>query len=159
MLDKTADLLPELTGGAGLTLAASRPAAFEALAASYEALLGPASSPHLSAKEKRLVATAVAHWHAEPLAAAFYTAEAEAAGAGIEEISAAREGRAEDPRLQALLAHAHMLTFAPIEGSPEKLATLRAAGVSEDGLIALSQLTAFLSHQLRAAFTLRLLGA
>ncbi|WP_138465600.1 hypothetical protein [Poseidonocella sp. HB161398] len=159
MLDEPKDTLARLTGGAGAEIAAARPAVAAAMEASQEALLGEGSSPHLGMAEKHLVALAVAAWHADAGAVALYSGTAAAAGASEAEIAAATGGNAEDPRLAALMAHAKMLTFAPADSSTAKLDELRAAGVSEDGVIAVSQLAAYLSHQLRAAHMLRLLGA
>lgn len=61
-------------------------------------------------------------------------------------------------RLGAALSHAHLLVFRPRESSPEALQNLVDAGWSADDIVSLSQLIAFLSFQLRAAWGLRALA-
>lgn len=62
-------------------------------------------------------------------------------------------------RLAAALTHAHLLVFRPRESSSDALRALVAAGWSADDIVSLSQLIAFLSFQLRAAWGLRVLKA
>lgn len=61
-------------------------------------------------------------------------------------------------RLTAALAHAHLLTFRPREADDAALRALRDAGWSADGIVALSQLVAFLAFQQRVASGLRVLA-
>jgi CMD domain protein len=61
-------------------------------------------------------------------------------------------------RLTAALAHAHLLVFRPREARPEALQALVDAGWSADDIVSLSQLVAFLTFQLRAAWGLRVLA-
>ncbi|GAA2834551.1 CMD domain protein/alkylhydroperoxidase domain protein [Leucobacter komagatae] len=58
-------------------------------------------------------------------------------------------------RLAAALAHAHLLVIRPREASPAALGALVDAGWSADDIVSLSQLIAFLTFQLRAAWGLR----
>lgn len=62
-------------------------------------------------------------------------------------------------RLGAALAHAHLLVLRPREARPEALRALVGVGWSADDIVSLSQLVAFLSFQLRAAWGLRVLAA
>lgn len=152
------EAIDRLTGGAAAGIKAGRPAVWAALEDSHAALLGPDAIPDVSPAERRLVALAVAAWHADAAAADIHAAAAAEAGAAPEAIARARTGEAAEPRLAAMLAHARLLTFSPVEATPADLAALRAAGVSEDGIISLAQLIAYLSHQLRAAHLLRAIG-
>jgi CMD domain protein len=61
-------------------------------------------------------------------------------------------------RLSAALAHVHMLVFHPRDASAAALQTLLDAGWSNDGIVTLSQLVAFLAFQIRAAAGLRVLA-
>lgn len=158
MPPSTTEAIDRLTGGAGADLKAGRPDVWAALDASHAALLGPEAIPDLRLAERHLVAVAVAVWHADPVAEALYAEAAERNGAGAESLAAARAGAAREPRLAAMLAHARLLTFAPRDATPGDLEALRAAGVSEDGIISLAQLIAYLSHQLRVAHLLRVIG-
>jgi CMD domain protein len=62
------------------------------------------------------------------------------------------------PRLTAAFEHAHLLLFHPRDATPKALQTLLEAGWTTDGIVTLSQLVAFLSFQIRAAFGLRILA-
>jgi CMD domain protein len=62
-------------------------------------------------------------------------------------------------RLAAALEHAHLLVFHPRDASPAAIATLLEAGWSNDAIVTLSQLVAFLSFQIRTIAGLRTLGA
>jgi len=62
-------------------------------------------------------------------------------------------------RLAAALTHTHLLVLRPREARPEHLGALADAGWSADDIVTLSQLVAFLSFQLRAAWGLRVLAA
>jgi CMD domain protein len=61
-------------------------------------------------------------------------------------------------RLATALQHAHLLVFRPRESSPAELDVLVQAGWSTTGIVTLSQLTAFLSYQLRVITGLELLA-
>jgi len=62
-------------------------------------------------------------------------------------------------RLAAAFEHAHLLVFRPREASPTALQALLSAGWSTNDVVTLSQLTAFLSFQIRAVVGLRALAA
>jgi CMD domain protein len=62
-------------------------------------------------------------------------------------------------RLAAALEHAHLLVFHPRDASPASIGTLLEAGWSNDAIVTLSQLVAFLSFQIRTIVGLRALGA
>lgn len=62
-------------------------------------------------------------------------------------------------RLAAALAHVHLLVFHPRDATASGLQSLLDAGWSNDGIVTLSQLVAFLAFQLRAAAGLRTLAA
>lgn len=158
MSDTTTEAVDRLTGGAAAELKAGRPAVWAALEASHAALLGADAIPDIAPAERRLVALAIATWHEDAVAAKLYAAAAAEAGATAEAVEMARSGAADDPRLAAMMSHARLLTFTPAQATPENLAALRAAGVSEDGIVSLSQLITYLSHQLRAAHLLRAIG-
>ena len=62
-------------------------------------------------------------------------------------------------RLEAALAHAHLLVFRPRDASSAALQALLNAGWSTDDIVTLSQLVAFLSFQIRVVTGLRALAA
>src|SRR5262249_20314909 len=62
-------------------------------------------------------------------------------------------------RLAAAFEHAHLLVFRPREANPAALQALLGAGWSTNDIVTLSQLTAFLSFQIRTVAGLRALAA
>lgn len=62
------------------------------------------------------------------------------------------------PRLAAALAHAHLLAYHPRDAGAPALQALLAAGWSETDIVILSQLTSFLSFQIRVVAGLRVLA-
>lgn len=63
------------------------------------------------------------------------------------------------PRLAAAFEHTHMLVFHPRDSAPAFLQSLIDAGWSTTGIVAISQLVAFLSYQIRVVAGLRVLNA
>jgi CMD domain protein len=154
--------------------------------ASYLALFHPAEPVDISLVERFAIAVFVAGLHRQPAITAFYAAGLSAQpdlqvmlnaeierGATAGPYGAYPEGplSAEDkdgpnftaitavgPRLQAALAHAHMLVFHPRDAQASALRRLEAAGWSATGIVTLSQLVAFLSFQIRVIVGLRALA-
>jgi CMD domain protein len=62
-------------------------------------------------------------------------------------------------RLTAALEHAHLLVFHPRDADPAAIRALLEAGWSNNAIVTLSQLVAFLSFQIRTIAGLRTLGA
>ncbi|OAE97718.1 hypothetical protein AYJ54_34590 [Bradyrhizobium centrolobii] len=62
-------------------------------------------------------------------------------------------------RLAAALEHAHLLVLRPRDAASADMKALLGAGWSNTGIVALSQLVAFLSFQVRVVAGLRTLGA
>lgn len=63
------------------------------------------------------------------------------------------------PRLSAAFEHLHMLVFHPRDSAPEYLQALLDAGWSTTDIVTLSQITSFLSFQIRVVAGLRVLAA
>lgn len=153
---------------------------------SYLALFHPSEPVDISLVERYAVAVFVAGLHRQPAIQAYYAAGlsalpglqtmlnaeiARGATAGPYGIYPEGPLSVEDkdgpaytaitaigPRLQAALAHAHMLVFHPRDASPHALRQLEAAGWSATGIVTLSQLVAFLSFQIRVIVGLRALA-
>jgi CMD domain protein len=62
------------------------------------------------------------------------------------------------PRLAAAFAHVHLLVFHPRDAEPAALQALLDAGWSTTDVVTLSQITAFLSFQIRVVAGLRILA-
>jgi CMD domain protein len=157
--------------------------------ASHEALFHPAEPGGVTLAERHAVAAYVAGLHRDAAAVASHAAGldaglAAAVARAVEETQAegpygrypegplSREDQAGPafalsadteaalgPCLAAALAHAHYLVFRPRDADAEELRKLQAAGWDADAVVTLSQITAFLSYQLRVAAALRVLEA
>lgn len=154
---------------------------------SFEALLEPADAGTFPLSERYAIAAFVAQVHGFAAASDFYgdllsdeapqlvepIAAAAVSGAATGPYGAYREPAlrgesTEGPRwsadavlgerLAAALTHAHLLVFRPREARPEALQALVDAGWSADDIVSLSQLVAFLTFQLRAAWGLHVLA-
>lgn len=183
------DLLAGIAPGDALsTVRDQRAQARENAQRSFEALLEPADAGTFALSERYAVAAFVAQLHGFAEASAFYgDLLGDEAPELVDQVAAAaRGGRATGPygtyresglysestdgarwvadarlgaRLASALTHAHLLVFRPREARPEALQALVDAGWSADDIVSLSQLIAFLSFQLRAAWGLRVLAA
>ncbi|MFM0370384.1 CMD domain protein [Paraburkholderia aspalathi] len=128
---------------------------------SEDALFDPAL-PDLSLQERLFAA-----WYAARLSLASDLADAYAAkliplGAqptAFDAIEAGTLDSATDARLIAILSHVKLLTIKPVEARPEHLQTLQQAGITTRGIVALSQLIAFVTYQLRVVAGLKALRA
>ena len=67
------------------------------------------------------------------------------------------DGKAGEPRLDAIARHADLLTVAPREATRQDIERLRAAGVSEPDIVRLAELAAFVNYQLRVIAGLKVL--
>lgn len=158
----TVDTLADLTAGSPLAVIRhARDKVAQHTQRSEDALFDPAL-PDLSLHERLFAAWYVARLsRADDLADA-YTAKLIAADAQPVTLDAIEAGTLEpttDARLIAILAHARLLTLQPVEARPEHLQTLRQAGITTRGIVALSQLIAFVTYQLRVVTGLKALRA
>ena len=92
---------------------------------------------------------------------AHYAALAEAAGgdAHIAAIAAGKDVADGSPLLKAMVAHSDKVTLTPLACGRSDIDGLRAVGLDEAGIIALSELISFLSYQIRVVAGLKILGA
>ena len=66
---------------------------------------------------------------------------------------------AADPRLAAILAHTEVLVTQPVAAGRSALVALQAAGLTTGAIVALSQLVAFVTYQVRVVAALRAMEA
>jgi uncharacterized protein YciW len=129
---------------------------------SYDAMFSPAVEG-LSVRERLLVALHACRVSGAGGLAAHYRERLAAEGAdGADGTVAAAVDAGEpvaDARLQALLAFTGKLIERPIEGDKAALQSLAASGLSTPAIVAMSQLIAFLSYQIRLAAGLQALAA
>jgi len=92
--------------------------------------------------------------------AAHYRDRLLAEGADAAAVAAVDAGKpVADARLQAMLAFTGKLIERPIEGDKAAVQSLAASGLSTPAIVAMSQLIAFLSYQIRVAAGLKALAA
>ncbi|PAK13185.1 CMD domain-containing protein [Burkholderia ubonensis] len=126
-----------------------------------EAALFDTALPDLSLVERLHAARYVAQRSNAHALAATYRARLIDAGGTPDDIARA-DADAFDAlprRLGALLAHARRLTLSPVDARPSDLDELKSAGFTTPAIVALSQLVAFVSYQLRVAAAAQALQA
>lgn len=134
-----------------------RPEARRHTEGAYHALLRPAEAGGVSGAERAAVARRVAELNADAALTAHYAALLDTAGE--DKAGENRAGEAPSARLAAILRHVDRLTLEPRAATPADLAALRAAGLTERDIVTVSQLVAFVNHQVRLLAGLRLLSA
>ncbi|MGF6210651.1 CMD domain protein [Comamonas sp. 4034] len=164
----TDDLIDQLVGLApgSRTYAArhQREKVAAATQGSYNALFDPAL-PDLTLTERLLVALYASRLTPAPELAAHYRerlqqAQADAALIQVAEADEPQDAqRLNQPRLAAILSFTRTLIEKPVEGDKAALLALPAAGISTPAVVALSQLIAFLSYQVRLVAGLKAMKA
>jgi uncharacterized protein YciW len=146
-----ADLLDAVIGvapGSALSqLRAQRPAIVRHTQGSYDVLLSPADPGGLSPAERALVAAHVAELSGHAGLAGHYRS-----------LLAQRGEPPYNQRQDTILRHVARVTAAPGSALPEHIDTLQAAGLDARDIVALTQIVAFVSYQVRAATGLALLA-
>lgn len=128
---------------------------------SYETLFDPALEG-IGLDERLLVALYACRLAGASDLAAHYRARAEAVPADAAQLAAADSGEPEQlpqGRLRAMLVFTRALTQRPVEGDKAAIEKLPAAGISTPAVVALSQLIAFVSYQLRVVAGLKAMRA
>lgn len=126
---------------------------------SYDAMFSPAVDG-LSVNERLLVALHACRVSKADSLAAHYRDRLVAEGADGAVIAAVDAGKpVADARLQAVLAFTGKLIERPIEGDKAAVQSLVDSGLSTPAIVAMSQLIAFLSYQIRVAAGLKALAA
>lgn len=128
---------------------------------SYNVLFDPAL-PDLTLTERLLVALYASRLTPAPELAAHYRERLLQAQADAALIALADAGQPQDapsPRLAAILTFTRTLIDKPVEGDKAALLALSAAGISTPAVVALSQLIAFLSYQVRLVAGLKAMKA
>lgn len=155
LIDHIAGLTP---GGSTHTVRHQRDKVAAATQGSYEALFAPGLQG-LSLQERLAVALHACALTPAPELAAHYRERLQAAGAGEALLAAAESGQAGDRRLAAMLEFTRKLIEKPVEGDESAIKALPAAGLTTPAVVALSQLIAFLSYQVRLVAGLKAMKA
>jgi len=107
-------------------------------------LIAPDEPAGLSAAERSAIASLVASIEGDAALTEHYRAQGLSASSS--------------PRLEAMLRHARLVTTAPGSATPAALTALRDAGLAPRDIVALTQIVAFVSYQVRVAVGLRALA-
>ena len=127
--------------------------------ASYEAVIFPRDPGALSHALRAALGCRIARMNDATELIAHYAGLAAAGGdPEIAAISAGKEVPQASPVLKAIVAHSDKVTLTPLACGRSDIEGLRAAGLDEAGIIALSELVSFLSYQIRVVAGLKLLG-
>lgn len=144
MLDTLAEIAPD----SPLAQArATRDAATRHAQGSYEALFSHTESSDLPLALRFFIAEKVSGWHQNTRLQHFYAQR-------LADFPAPTPNAALDRALE----HAERLTHQPVAAQPEQLQALQQAGWTEDDIVTLSQLVAFVSFQSRLLHGYRLLA-
>ena len=140
-----------------------KPELADQLQAYYRAVFEPGadSAAALPLADRGVVAVRVASHTGSRAVADWYAGLAASAGADAATITRARDVSqpwAESTRLAAAIRHADMLTIRPASSRRDDVEALKAAGFTPAGIMALSQVVAFVSYQLRLIAGLRAIG-
>ncbi|RRH89134.1 CMD domain protein [Variovorax beijingensis] len=156
VIDATVPLVP---GHATRLLRQQRDKVVAATQGSYDAMFSP-SVEGLSVAERLLVALHACSVSKAATLAAHYRERLLAEGVDRELIAAVGSGApVADARLRTALAFTASLIERPIEGDRAAVQSLADAGLSTPAIVALGQLIAFLSYQVRVVAGLQALAA
>ncbi|MFJ3045667.1 CMD domain protein [Herbaspirillum chlorophenolicum] len=163
--DISNDVIDQLVGlkaGDALhTLRHQRDKVAAATQGSYDTLFDPALEG-IGLDERLLVALYACRLAGAADLAAHYRARLQALPADAAQLAAADSGEPEqlaEGRLRAMLVFTRALTQRPVEGDKAAIEKLPAAGISTPAVVALSQLIAFISYQLRVIAGLKAMKA
>jgi len=150
-MTQSSDLLESTIGVATdsplATLRALRPDIVRHTQGSYDVLLCPADPGGLSLSERTTAALRTAELSGHAALAAHYR-----------HLLAERGGPPPGARLQTILAHVTLVTTDPRSAASSNIATLQGVGLSPRDIVALTQIVAFISYQVRTAVGLGLLA-
>ena len=136
----------------------------EQMQAYYDAVFDPSpeSAAALSPGERWTVAIRTAAHTGSTAAVAWYATQARAAGVDEAAIRWATEiarSRSGDPRTDAIMRHVDLIVDRPAESRRADIDALSQVGLSPGGIVALSQVVAYVSYQVRLVAALRAIGA
>lgn len=147
-IDRLLDLRP---GGAVHSVRHGREKVLAATQGSYDALFDPRLTD-LSVGERLLVAVYACRLAGSPALASHYRerlADSPVNPALLEAVEHDTVDGVQDKRARAMLRFTRILTLEPVEGDQAVLQALPAAGLGTPAIVALAQLIAFLSYQVR----------
>lgn len=131
----------------------------EGVESSFQALFSPDAPIGLTARERLLIALHACRLSGAEGLAATYRQALDLLPDEANPTRRIEAGAPLDDRLDALMAYAETLILNPIQGDQAALEALKSASLSTGDIVALSQLVAFMSFQIRVVAGLALLAA
>lgn len=126
---------------------------------SHDASLKPKNPGGISHAERAALASRIARLNNEDVLARHYDSLIEGgADSGVGAIADTAFDGADDSRLKAILKHTDLVTVNPKDATRENITALKSAGISEQDIVRLSEIIAFVSYQIRVVAGLRLMG-
>ncbi len=124
----------------------------------YDAALTPDEPGGLSHGERAALCCRMARLNREEGLAAHFLALMAGVSAATAQLADPGFDGGDDARLGAILRHTDLVTTDAKSVVTGDIAALKDAGVSEDDIVRLSELVAFISYQIRLTIGLRLMG-
>ena len=121
---------------------------------SHDAAIKPDPSGGLTHSQRAALACRMARLNLEVELASHYESMVEAGDALIANPSF--DG-ADGARLKAVIRHTDLVTCSPKDAAAADIAALKAAGITEEDIVRLSELIAFVNYQVRVVAGLRLM--
>jgi uncharacterized protein YciW len=125
---------------------------------SHDAALRPDPPGGISHAERAALACRMARLNDEPVLAQHFEGMIGDGSNPARSIADPGFQEAEGPRLRAIIRHTDLVAVNPKEATGADIAALKAAGVSEDDIVRLSELIAFVSYLIRVVVGLRLMA-
>jgi len=138
-----------------------RPETLRHAQGSFQVLLEPDDPGGVSREEREAIALRVATLERFPDVADFHRDRLRQLGAQGDRVAAIEQfpdGGDVPAQLAAILRHTDLLTTSSRSGSPEAIARLRQAGLSDQDIVTISQLIAYMSYEIRMVALLRAMG-
>jgi uncharacterized protein YciW len=129
----------------------------------YDAVFDPAedSAAALSKDERWLIAVRTASHTGSSAVVDWYSTEALESGVDASAIATANNVAtpwSDEPRMGAIMRHVDLIVTRPVDSSRADIEALANAGLSPTAIVALSQVVAYVSYQLRLIAAFRALG-
>ncbi len=163
-VDVIDSILGQPGAGAVAALRSQKPELAVQMQDYYDAVFRPSadSAATLPHAERWLIAIRTASHTRSQSAVDWYSAQALNSGVGEELITKANntaEAWNGDPRTTAIMRHVDLIVTHPVDSSKTDIEALANAELSSMAIVALSQVVAYVSYQVRLIATLRALGA
>ena len=164
IVDVIDSILGEPAAGAVAALRMNKPELAVQMQDYYDSVFRPAadSAGALTVTERWLIAVRTASHTSSGAVVDWYVAKGFDSGVDQELVKQAKntdEAWTGDPRTTAIMRHVDLVVTRPVDSTQNDIESLLEAGLVPMAIVALSQVVAYVSYQVRLIATLRALGA